>query len=328
MRHPLASRGAVIASIAAFIALVLAGCGSSPDTTQVSTAADQTSVSCVDLSNQWPNPDGSVSIPADQRQAMVTYSDTNGNGQLDQSELASSTPDGAQLDSTCVVQKDPTHGNQPEVRYITEHDNYPDYMMLALLGANARTMATVGLLSGDLSPWQAFSIASMANIYDDGRYYHPYYYDNNQRGYTHVDRSRTTVYNVNYVQDSGSKSSQAYTPSTAQQVRTKNKVQTTPPVDTTKESDYTPSSKGKPATAKTVARPATAKTVAPAANNSNTNGNAVAPSANKPATPPATAKPTQAPPRTVAPAKPASPPKAVAPAPAKPASPPAKKSGK
>ncbi len=117
--------------------------------------------------------------PAD-AQKVRDYAASNG----DSTQTSTSND----VSDVCVIE-----GN--EVHYYNQQDHFGDYLLYSMLFGNAHAFATVGLLDGDISPFEAIMLTSLVGVNDNGSIYHPYGY---QAG-GWVRQSSTTIVNNYHV---------------------------------------------------------------------------------------------------------------------------------
>ncbi len=112
-------------------------------------------------------------LTSDQEQQLRSYVASNG-------DQSSSNGDG----TVCVLDNS---GNE---HYYRQQDNFSNYLLYSAMFGQSRTLATYGLISGDLSPMQYIALQSLTSINRQGYAYHPYGYSNNR--WNHQDYSPTT----------------------------------------------------------------------------------------------------------------------------------------
>jgi hypothetical protein len=83
------------------------------------------------------------------------------------------TTDANGADSICTLQKNPQTG-EVEQHYISREDKFSDYLLYSALLGQGQTLATYGLISGDLDPLEALALSSYSSVRRDGGFYTPY----------------------------------------------------------------------------------------------------------------------------------------------------------
>lgn len=161
-----------VLAIVAFLALLLGGapllaaCGSSS-------------------SDDRPDPTCFTQMTSDQKTQLSNYISQQGGQVTGTTNNANGTQD------VCVLEPD-GHGGY-DAHHYRQQDNFGDYMLLAMLTGNANSIATYGLISGDLDFGQYLTLQLLTGMQRSGSMYHPYTYDDGSHNW---NRRSTTIKNV------------------------------------------------------------------------------------------------------------------------------------
>jgi len=123
------------------------------------------------------------SMTMDQKAQLQQYVASQGSSV---SSISNNT-DGTQ--NVCVLEANGSGSMQ--AHYYNQNDQFGDYLLYAMLTGQGHTLATYGLLTGQLDVGQALALSLLTGMGSDGSLYHPYTYGNG--GWS---RQRTVINNV------------------------------------------------------------------------------------------------------------------------------------
>lgn len=168
---------AIFAMLSALTAFALIACGTTQEPT--SAPADQMGAGDRTCFMQLSDED---------EESLRQYAAQNGDGTKERG----STDDGTQ--DVCVIQQTAS-GEYEERHYSSERDDddneFSEYLLYSMLLGDSRTVATIGLIEGDLSVTDYMLLRYLVGMDNDGRTYPVYGCDSGHR----CQRHSTKLYN-------------------------------------------------------------------------------------------------------------------------------------
>jgi uncharacterized membrane protein YgcG len=173
---------AVIAALALLLAGMLSGCGASTNNSGTGAFDDIASHQEVQGSKCYKQMD------ADQVAQMQQVA-------ASENRDLTITDDSNDTQKVCVLE--PTANGGYEEHYYNQNDGLQNYLLYSMLVGRSNSLATYGLLSGDLSVGDAMALSLLMNVGNDGRVYSEY---SNTGGRWHRDQQVNTHYRVTNIQ--------------------------------------------------------------------------------------------------------------------------------